>query len=119
MAQPTVKIEHQTEALAMRKVDPGAPVTAAYAEVDPKQSPNMRQAKRWDYLVEYIGYWVDHKKFLAYAVVFVGAGILTLHVWAPVGLLMIAVGAKFKSMSWMDNFIVKKFGANRSLILVD
>ncbi len=111
--------EHQTEAIGLKRVEQPAPVTVAYAEVDPKQSPNMRQALRWDYLVEYIGYWIDHKKFLVYAVAFVGAGIWALGVWAPVGLLMIAVGAKFKAMSWMDNFIVKKFGANRSLVMVD
>jgi hypothetical protein len=118
MAEIPQRPEHQTEALGLQKV-PAQSMTVAYAAINPGQSPNMRQAVRWDYLVEYIGYWVDHKRYLAYAIVFVGGGILALNMWAPVGLLMIAVGAKFKSMSWMDNFIVKKFGANRSLVLVD
>lgn len=118
MAEIPQRPEHQTEALGTNKV-PAQAMTVAYAAVNPGQSPNMRQASRWDYLVEYIGYWVDHKRYFAYSVVFVGGGILALNLWAPVGLLMIAVGAKFKAMSWMDNFIVKKFGANRSLVLVD
>ena len=120
MASPASQApEHQTEALGLKKVEAASPVTVAYAEVNPGQSPNMRQASRWDYLVEYIGYWFTHKKFLVYAVIFIGAGIWALNAWAPVGLLMIALGAKFKQMSWMHNFIVKKFGANRSLVLFD
>jgi hypothetical protein len=119
MVQLQQKPEHQTETKALGLLAPEQQMTVAYAAVNPGQSPNMRQSTRWNYLSEYIGYWIDHKRYLVYAVVFAGAGIWALHTWAPIGLLMIMVAAKFKTMSWMDNFIIKKFGANRSLVLVD
>ena len=93
--------------------------TLAYLQVDPKVRANMRASTRWDYLSEYIGYWIDNKRFWVLAVLFVGAGILLLNVFAPVGLLMIAVGAKYRNIAWMDNFIYAKFGRYRSLVLVD
>jgi hypothetical protein len=114
--------EHQTEAVGLHKVAPAvseANVTVAYAEVEPNQSPNMRQSTRWDYLTEYIAYWVDHKKFWVYTALFIIAGVWALGVFAPVGLLMIMIAAKFKAMAWMDDFIIHKFGANRTLVLVD
>jgi hypothetical protein len=117
--------EHQTEAVGIKKIGSPAPgietgaLSVAYAEVDAKQSPNMRQSTRWDYLTEYIAYWIDNKRYLAYFFVCLGVGIWALGVFAPVGLLLIMLSAKFKSMAWMDNFIVTKFGAHRSLVLID
>ena len=125
MAKTSEAPDYQTEAVGLKRIASPAPgvetgaVSVAYAEVDPKQSPNLRQSTRWDYLTEYIGYWVDNKKFLAYFGIFLVVGIWALNIFAPVGLLMIMIAAKFKSMAWMDNFIVTKFGANRSLVLFD
>lgn len=93
--------------------------TTAYLEVDPEVRANMRASPRWDYLSEYIGYFIDNKRFWTLAILFVIAGVLLLEVFAPVGLLMIAAGAKYRNMAWMDNFIYSKFGKNRSLVLVD
>ncbi|MFH1199544.1 MAG: hypothetical protein V1708_00595 [Candidatus Micrarchaeota archaeon] len=93
--------------------------TMAYMEADPNVRANMRASTRWDYINEYIAYWIDNKRFNALAVLFVGAGLLLLNVFAPVGLLMIMVGAKYRNTAWMDNFIYAKFGQNRSLVLID
>jgi hypothetical protein len=93
--------------------------TMAYMEMDPNVRANMRASTRWDYLSEYIGYWIDNKRFNVLALLFVGGGIVLLNTFAPVGLLMIAVGAKYRNTAWMDNFIYSKFGRYRSLVLVD
>ncbi len=112
-----------TELVGLQSTRGGANVTPmktlSYLEVDPKVRANMRASTRWDYVSEYIGYWIDNKRFWVLAVLFVGAGILLLDVFAPVGLLMIAVGAKYRNIAWMDNFIYAKFGRYRSLVLVD
>jgi len=93
--------------------------TAVPLEIDPEVRANMRAATRWDYVSEYIGYWIDNKRFWVMAVLFVGAGVLLLDVFAPVALLMIAVGAKYRNMAWMDNFTYSTFGRNRSLVLLE
>lgn len=105
---------------AGKKADVTLPMKSfQYVEVDPKVRANMRAATRWDYFNEYIAYWMDNKRFWIYAILLVGGGILMLSVFAPVGLLMIMLGAKYRNVAWMDKFVYGKFGVNRSLILVD
>ncbi|MBU1198032.1 hypothetical protein KJ765_06010 [Candidatus Micrarchaeota archaeon] len=114
-----------TELVGLKSVQGGSPnqqvpmKTMTYLQVDPEVRANMRGSTRWDYVSEYIGYWIDNKRFWVLAVLFVVAGVLLLDVFAPVALLMIAVGAKYRNIAWMDNFIYSKFGEYRSLVLVD
>ncbi|MFH1106713.1 MAG: hypothetical protein V1787_02355 [Candidatus Micrarchaeota archaeon] len=93
--------------------------TMAYVGVDPKVRANMRASNRWDYLSEYAGYWIDNKRFTIFSVALLVAGFLLLNVFAPVALLMIILGAKYRNVAWMDNFIYSKFGRYRTLVLVD
>ncbi|NYZ75276.1 hypothetical protein H0O03_03370 [Candidatus Micrarchaeota archaeon] len=88
----------------------------AYAKADPNVRANMRASTRWDYTCEYAGYFIDYYRFLLFAVALVAGGILLLGAFWPIGLLMIMLGAKYKNMSWWDDFIVRKFGKNRSVI---
>ncbi|MEW5955516.1 MAG: hypothetical protein AB1626_03200 [Candidatus Micrarchaeota archaeon] len=87
-----------------------------YARADRGVRANMRASTRWDYLCEYAGYYIDHYRFLLFAVILVAGGLLMLGVFWPVGLLMIALGAKYKNTSWWDDFIVRKFGRDRTII---
>ncbi|MEK6954800.1 MAG: hypothetical protein AABX01_07340 [Candidatus Micrarchaeota archaeon] len=93
--------------------------TFSYVELDPKVRANMRAATRWDYVNEYIGYWSDNKRFWIFAISLVAGGIMMLSVFAPVGLLMIMLGAKYRNVAWMDKFVYGRFGKFRSLVLVD
>ncbi|MFH0972050.1 MAG: hypothetical protein ABIG96_00420 [Candidatus Micrarchaeota archaeon] len=105
---------------AGQKQDVSLPMkTFGYVEVDPKVRANMRAQNRWDYMNEYIAYWVDNKRFWIFAILFVSAGILMLSIFAPVGLLLIMLGAKYRNVAWMDKFVYAKFGKYRSLVLVD
>lgn len=114
-----------TELVGLLRADSAGIVTSvpmktmAYLEVDPNVRANMRAATRWDYISEYIGYWIDNKRFWVLAVLFIVAGVLLLNVFAPVALLMIMIGAKYRNTAWMDNFIYSKFGNYRSLVLID
>ncbi|MGB9576934.1 MAG: hypothetical protein ACP5O3_03910 [Candidatus Micrarchaeia archaeon] len=94
-------------------------VTSLGLKYDSHLRPTMRASTRWDYLTEYIGFYIDHYRFLLYAIILVIGGILLLNVFAPVALLMIALGAKYKSMSWWDRFIYNDFGKERSLVLMN
>lgn len=91
----------------------------AYAEIDPGVRANMRAATRWDYVSEYIGYWIDNKRQLLLTVVFALVGVFLLGVFWPVGLLMIMLAGKYKNQSWWNKFVYGKFGKNRTLVLVD
>ncbi|MFH0972282.1 MAG: hypothetical protein V1835_07010 [Candidatus Micrarchaeota archaeon] len=123
----TILPHHQEAVVGMARSDaagkaPGInfPMKSfAYVEVDPKVRANMRAQTRWDYLNEYIAYWSDNKRFWIFAILLVGGGILMLSVFAPVGLLMIMLGAKYRNVAWMDKFVYAKFGKYRSLVLVD
>ena len=100
--------------------EPGIPMkTAAYAEVDPGVRGNMRAATRWDYVSEYIGYWIDNKRQLLLCVIFAAIGVLLLGIFWPVGLLMIMMSGKYKNQAWWNKFVYGKFGKNRTLVLVD
>ncbi len=123
----TITPGHQEAVIAMHRSDAAGksrdvtlPMkTFQYVEVDPKVRANMRAQTRWDYVNEYIGYWSDNKRFWIFAILLVAGGILMLSVFAPVGLLMIMLGAKFRNVAWMDKFVYSKFGNYRSLVLVD
>jgi len=115
---PVEQLEPQTQLEAH-----SAPATAefyrsmVYAKADPGVRANMRASTRWDYLCEYAGYYIDYYRFLLFAVILVAGGLLMLNIFWPVGLLMIMLGAKYKNMSWWDDFIVRKFGRHRTLVL--
>lgn len=115
-------IEHQMafkgSKLPMQKADPKY-VSSATVKFDPNLRPTMRQATRWDYAKEYFGYYIDHYRFLLYTAILLIGGIMFLGFLAPVGLLMIMLGAKYKSMSWWDRFIYRDFGKNRSVVLMN
>ncbi len=105
---------------AGRRKDVTLPMKSfAYAELDPKMRGNMRASTRWDYINEYIAYWSDNKRHWIFALLLIGGGILMLNIFAPVALLMIMLGAKYRNVAWMDKFVYDKFGHYRSLILVD
>ncbi|MEK6843461.1 MAG: hypothetical protein AABY04_03145 [Candidatus Micrarchaeota archaeon] len=123
----TITPNHQAAVVGLHRSDTAGKVTQfnqsmktfGYVEVDPKVRANMRASTRWDYVSEYIGYWIDNKRFWIFAIMFAGGGILMLPIFAPVGLLMIMLGAKYRNVAWMDKFVYAKFGKNRSLVLVD
>src|SRR3989344_4823525 len=114
----TVLPGHQQEVIGLTRSDAAGkkegvnlPMkTFAYVEMDPKVRAHMRAATRWDYLNEYIAYWSDNKRFWIFAILFTAGGILMLSVFAPVGLLMIMLGAKYRNVAWMDKFVYAKFG---------
>jgi hypothetical protein len=88
-------------------------------ESKPNIPPNMRMHYRWDYLLEYIGYWKAKILDQVAAAVLIVLGVLCLPVFAPGALLMIAVGARFNDLAWMNDFIINKFGKSRTIVLVD
>ncbi|MFH1751021.1 MAG: hypothetical protein ABH863_05055 [Candidatus Micrarchaeota archaeon] len=122
-----VRPGHQQDVIALhrsdyagKKADVSLPMkTFSYVEMDPKVRAHMRGSTRWDYINEYIAYWSDNKRFWIFAILLVGGGILMLSVFAPVALLMIMLGAKYRNVAWMDKFVYGKFGHYRSLVLVD
>jgi len=87
-----------------------------YAKADPGVRANMRASTRWDYLSEYVGYFIDYYRFLLFAILLAAVGLVMIGVLWPLGLLMIALAGKYKNMSWWDDFIVRKFGKNRTII---
>lgn len=89
------------------------------AESKPDLPPNMRNWTRWEYLEEFVGYWKYEHVTRILAVALLALGILTLEVFTPGALLMIAVSARFFDLAWWYNLIVHKFGNHRSLVLVD
>ena len=115
-------IEHQTmvkKGLEQTKPEERGMQTLAYVEADPKIRANMRASTRWDYFLEYLGYWIDNKRMTILAVIFAAIGIIALHVFVPLGLLMIAMAAKYRNQAWWLQFVYGKFGKYRSLVLVD
>ncbi len=88
-------------------------------EVAPGTPPNMRMWKRWEYLEEYIDWWKRGVTSKLKAVGFIVFGILTLNTFPPGALLMFALAARHQDLAWLDDFIVKKFGRSRTIVLVD
>ena len=88
-------------------------------EVEPGTPPSMKMHKRWDYLEEYINFWKDGVKFRIKSIAFLAGGLLTLNTFPPGALLMIALSARYHDISWLDDFITKKFGKQRTLVLID
>jgi hypothetical protein len=93
--------------------------TFAYVEANPEDPPFMRASPRFQYLEEYLGYWMDNKRYTVLAIFFLVAGLVTLSVFLPLGLLFIMIGAKYRNQAWWDDFIYGKFGRFRSLVMVD
>ncbi len=116
-------VESQTELVGLTQregTQPAIPFkTVAYAEFDDKVQPNLRTSTRWDYATEYMGYYIDYYRFWLYACVLLALGVWALGVFAPVGLVMIALGAKYVDMAKLDKFIYQGNGPNRTLVLVD
>ena len=88
-------------------------------EVTPGTPPNMRMHKRWDYMEEYIDFWKRGVTSKLKAIGFVTFGILTLETFPPGALLMFALAARHQDLAWLYDFIVKKFGRQRTIVLVD
>ena len=95
------------------------PKTFTYAEADPNDPPFMRAFPRFQYLEEYLGYWMDNKRFTVLAFLSLTGGVFVLPSFLPLGLLLIIIGAKFRNQAWWDDFIYSKFGKFRTLVLVD
>ena len=116
---------HQTELIGLTKADEKLknvtiPMkTSTYAEIDPNVRANMRASTRWDYISEYVGYWIDNKRQLILTVAFLLGGLAALSIFFPVGLLMIALAGKYKNQAWWNRFVYGKFGHNRSLVLFE
>ncbi|MFH0836428.1 MAG: hypothetical protein V1834_04680 [Candidatus Micrarchaeota archaeon] len=85
----------------------------------PGTPPFMKQWKRKFYLDEYLGYEKDSYSNTLKAMMYIVLGLVTLPYFAPGALLMVALSARHAHIAWMDRFINRKFGANRTLVLVD
>ena len=88
-------------------------------EVAPGTPPNMRMHKRWDYLEEYFDWWKRGVTSKLKVIAFITFGVLTLETFPPGALLMFALAGRHQDMAWLDDFIVKKFGKSRTVVLVD
>ena len=94
--------------------------SVAYASIEnPKVKPFLRSSTRWDYAVEYIGWYVDQYRFAIMAMAAFAIGFWSLHYFAPVGLLLFAMAGRYMSLSRLDHFIWCGNGPNRSLVLID
>lgn len=85
----------------------------------PELPPNMRQWTRWEYLLEYLGYWKYGMLTKALGWVLIPVGILMLGVFPLGGLLCLIIAGRLLDLAWWYNFIVFQFGKNRTLVLVD
>ena len=88
-------------------------------ESRPDLPPNMRNWTRWGYIEEYAGYWKYEHITRVLGIALLALGFLTINVFTPGALLMLAASGRLLDLSWWYNFIVHKFGNNRSLVLVD
>jgi len=107
----TVAVQTQTTSVQNRSFLP--------IYIKPDAPPFMRQHKRYDYLDEYVGFMKDGYKYTIKGIFYFGLGLITLPVVPAGGLLMIAMAARYQDMAWLDNFIIKTFGKQRSVVLVD
>jgi len=88
-------------------------------DVKPGTPPTLRQHSRYDYFMEYVDFWTLGVKCKAKAVAFFVLGLLSINYFAPGALLLFALSAREQDIGWMCNFIIEKFGANRTIALVD
>ncbi|MBI5036754.1 hypothetical protein HZC09_05415 [Candidatus Micrarchaeota archaeon] len=113
---------NETLAQPMVKAGEGTPSTkTTFMPVDVAENvpPSLRQWTRWEYLSEYVEWWKQGVTSGVQAVVLFGLGLLTLDKFAPGALLMFALAARHQDLSWMYNFIAKKFGMSRTIMLID
>ncbi len=85
----------------------------------PDLPPNMRNHTRWAYVEEYMGYWKYEQICRLMGIALLVLGFVTLNVFLPGALLMLAVSARLLDLSWWYGFIAHKFGNFRSLVLID
>ncbi len=90
-----------------------------HVETNPDIPTFMRTNNRWDYFSEYADFWKNEKTNAIKFVFFLGAGIFTLPIFPPGGLLMIAMAARFKSLQFWNKFVYRDFGKTRTLIMID
>ncbi len=88
-------------------------------EVPRTLPPNLRQWTRWEYASEYVEWWRQGVTSKVQSVLFFGLGLLTLEAFPPGALLMFALSARHHDLAWMYDFIAKKFGYSRTLVMVD
>ena len=88
-------------------------------DIKPGTPPTLRQHTRYDYMSEYVDFWTMGVKNKVKAVAFFALGLLTINYFAPGALLMFALAARSQDIAWMGDFIVEKFGAKRSIALID
>lgn len=113
-AQQQVAMLGRTEGVDAKRMSTFLPV-----ESKPGIPPTMRMHSRWDYLTEYFNFWKAGILTKIAGVALLVLGVICLPVFAPGGLLMIAVGARFNDLAWWNNFIINRFGKSRTLVLVD
>ena len=88
-------------------------------QITPGVPPFLKQWKRKFYLDEYLGYEKDSYSNTLKAILYIVLGLVTLPYFAPGALLMVALSARHAHIAWMDRFINRQFGANRTLTMVD
>ena len=88
-------------------------------EIKPGTPAFLKQHKRYEYVEEYAGFEKDRYKNTFKALFCFTFGLLTLQAFAPGGLLMLALAARYQDIAWWDGFITKTYGKYRSLTLVD
>ena len=110
---------HEQAAQGTTTTDHPPHVSFMPMEVSRKVPPNLRQFTRWEYFSEYVEWWKQGVTSKIQSIVLFGLGLLTLETFPPGGLLMIMVAARHQDLAWMYDFIAKKFGNSRTLILVD
>jgi len=101
------------------KANPPDMLSFTSVETNPDIPTFMRTNNRWDYVKEYIDFWKNEKTAALQFVFFLGAGIFTLPLFPPGGLLMIAMAGRFKSLQYWNKFVYRDFGKYRTLIMID
>ena len=94
---------------------------STFLPMDPRPDlpPNMRNWTRFHYVEEYIGYWKYEQVTRVLGISLLALGVLALPVFTPGALVTLAVAGRYLDLCWWYNFIVHKFGINRTLALVD
>ncbi len=124
MTQQDVNAGSQSQATRLfsdKAKQEGSEYLSTMLPLDPRPDlpPNMRNWTRWNYVEEYAGYWKYEQVTRLMGIALLALGFITLNVFTPGALLMIAASGRLLDLSWWYNFIVHKFGNNRSLVLID
>lgn len=88
-------------------------------DIAPGTPPTMRQHTRWDYVKEYVDFYLLGVKSKVRTIVFFALGLLMINYFAPGAFLMFALAARAQDQAWWCNYINNTFGKYRSIVLID